>query len=321
MLSIIVVSYNTRQMTIECLRSVVEHAPSEPFEVLIIDNASTDGSAQAIRDEFAVRDGRFVLIEPGSNLGFAAANNLAAERARGELLLLLNPDTIVLDDALNRLVAFARRTPRAMIWGGRTLTGDRVTLDPQSVWRRMTLWSLLCQALGLTTMFPRWGLFNPEAYGSWERDSEREVDIVTGCLLLITRDLWQRLGGFDPLFFMYGEEADLCLRARTLGARPRFTPDATIVHYGGASEKIFADKVVRLLKAKASLIDRHFHPLARPIARWLLLLWPSTRALGGRLRARSGGTARAHNAQAWAEVHRRRAEWLRGWTVAGENPA
>ena len=110
----------------------------------------------------------------------------------------------------------------------------------------MSLWNLFCRAVGLTGLFPQSRLFNAEAYGGWKRDTEREVDIVTGCFFLIEHRFWDTLGGFDPLFFMYGEEADLCLRARPLGARPRITPDARIVHYGGASERVRAEQIIRV---------------------------------------------------------------------------
>ena len=103
---------------------------------------------------------------------------------------------------------------------------------------------------------PNSALFNPEAFGGWDRSSVRNVDIVSGCFFLINRTLWDRLGGFDPAFFMYGEEADLCLRARKLGARPIVSPSATIVHYGGASTSSTLKQRMLLLKAKATLMHR-----------------------------------------------------------------
>ena len=193
-------------------------------------------------------------------------------------LLLLNPDTVVLDGALDKLMAFRRAHPEAGIWGGRTVFADG-SLNPASCWRRQTLWSLFCRASGLAAVFRRSDLFNPEAYGGWPRDTVREVDIVTGCLFLIARETWDRLGGFDPVFVMYGEEADLCLRARQIGLRPVITPDAVIIHYGGASEKVRADKLVRLLRAKAELVKRHFAPGTRAPGLALLAAWPASRLL------------------------------------------
>ncbi len=311
LLSIIVVSYDTREMTLACLASVREGTRAA-HEVIVVDNASGDGSADAIEAGFAeeAAEGRLRLMRETRNHGFAQANNLAAVRARGEFLLLLNPDTVVPPGALDALLAEAERHPKAGIWGGRTRFADG-TLNPTSCWGRMTLWSLFCRGSGLTGIFPRSALFNPEAYGGWARDSAREVDVVTGCLLLIRREFWERLGGFDPRYVMYGEEADLCLRARALGARPRITPEATIIHHGGASEKVRADKVVRVLRAKATLIRAHLPAWQRPLALTFFALHPLTRWIAGTL---SGG--RTATGEAWAEVWRRRGEWLPGWPPA-----
>ena len=304
-LSILIISYNTREMTLACLRSVAAQTRT-PHEVIVLDNASADGSAAAIAAEFP--DIR--LLAEDENHGFARANNIAAKHAKGEYLLLLNPDTVVLDGALDRLLGFARRMSDARIWGGRTVFADG-SLNPASCWRRMSLWSLFCGATGLSGAFRGSALFNPEAYGGWDRMTEREVDIVTGCLFLMRRADWHALGGFDPAFFMYGEEADLCLRARNIiGAAPRVTPEAVIVHYNGASQTVRADKMVRLLRAKHDLIGRHFPAWQRPFASALFAATPASRRLAFGLAARLGlrPTAR-ENALVWDEIWARRAEW------------
>lgn len=298
--SVLVVSYNTREMTLACLRSLAAETRT-PHEVIVVDNASDDGSAEAIAAEFP----GIALIRPGANLGFARANNLAAARARGAHLLLLNPDTVVLDGAVDRLLTLARTHPEAGIWGGRTVFADG-RLNPASARAEFSLWSLFCQAVGLARLFPHSPRFNTEDYGGWARDTVRRVDVVSGCFLLIPRALWERLGGFDPRFAMYGEETDLCMRARAQGARPLVTPEAVIVHHGGASERVRADKLVRLLAAKVTLMDKH---------------WSAPRAAAGRVlfrlmvlvRRAAGGPDRA---SAWAEVWRRRREWLPGFPPA-----
>ncbi|MEL6886571.1 MAG: glycosyltransferase family 2 protein [Pseudomonadota bacterium] len=301
--SIIVISYNTRDMTLDCLRSVKTET-TEPYELIVLDNQSADGSADAIAAEFP----DITLLRAEENHGFARGNNVAAKQARGEYLLLLNPDTVILDGAVDRLMAFAHRVPQARIWGGRTLYGDR-SLNPGSCWRRMSLWNVFCRTSGLTGIFPRSALFNSEAYGGWDRSTERQVDIVCGCFLLIRRADWQALGGFDPGFFMYGEEADLCLRAtRDLGAAPRVCPEATIIHYGGASEKVRSDKMVRLLSAKSELIRRHISWPYRPLAQALFRYWPYTRRLVSALRG-----PKRESARVWGEIWNRRAEWQDGY--------
>jgi hypothetical protein len=308
-LSILIVSSNTRAMTLACLDSIAAETSRTTFEVIVVDNNSPDDSAAGIA---AHRLGTN-LIARSDNLGFAGGNNLAAERARGDYILLLNPDTLVLDGAIDKLMDFARQTPQALIWGGRTQFADG-TLNPTSCWQRMTPWNLLCRAVGLTGLFPRSSVFNGEAMGAFDRSSEREVDIVTGCFLLLPRALWQKLGGFDPVFFMYGEEADLCLRARAFGARPRMTPNATIIHYGGASEATRAGKMVKLLAGKTTLIDRHWPAWQVPIGRALMQAWPLTRLIATSALASATGAARwKAAAQSWAEIWQRRAEWSLGY--------
>ncbi|MFV0475399.1 MAG: glycosyltransferase family 2 protein [Pikeienuella sp.] len=299
-LSIIVVSYHTREMTLECLRTVRDETRT-PYELIVVDNASTDGSPEAIAAEFPDA----IVMAETENHGFARANNLAAERARGEYILLLNPDTLVLDGALDKLAAFARARPEARIWGGRTLFGDR-SLNPTSCWRRISLWNLFCRAIGLSTVFRNSPIFHSEAYGGWKRDSEREVDIVTGCMLMISRADWEALNGFDRVFFMYGEEADLCLRAaRDLGARPRVTPTVEIVHYGGGATKVRADKYVRIIQARIELARRHLSGWRLPVAFALLNIWPWWRSAIFRAIRRDS---------VWVEVWRRRAEWKNGFS-------
>lgn len=299
--SIIVVSYNTREMTLECLRSVRSET-SVPYEVIVVDNTSSDGSAEAIAEEFP----DITLLAETENHGFALANNMAAPLCKGEYLLLLNPDTIVLDGAIDKVLAFAETHPEAGIWGGKTLYGDH-SLNPTNAWGRMTLWSVTSQALGLTSLFRQSALFNPEGLPGWNRDTEASVDIVTGCFFLIKRAFWEDLGGFDSLFFMYGEEADLCLRARARGARPRITPTARIVHYAGASEKVRSDKMVRLLRGKMTLIRQHFPKWQQPVAKFIFRLWPLSRTLGLHI------LGRAEGAQVWGEIWNRRAEWKDGY--------
>lgn len=303
--SIIVVSYNTRDMTLECLRSIFRETRSINFEIIVFDNASSDGSADAIAAGFGenVR-----LLSSPENLGFAAGNNKAATKATGKMLLLLNPDTVVLNKALDHLYALSIQYPQAGIWGGRTLF-ENGSLNPASCWSRQTLWSLFSQAFGLSSLFRHSSIFNTEGIGGWDRNGIRKVDIVSGCLLLIKRDLWEELGGFREQFFMYGEEADLCLRARNIGAHPMVTSAATIVHHGGASEKVKADKLVRLLKAKILLICFHFPLLTRRAGCWLLILWPTSRYIAHLLLARFGSNSSKAKSDVWKEVLQRKKEW------------
>ncbi len=307
--SILIVSFNTREMTLAAISSAVRETRDVSYEIIVVDNASTDGSAEAI----AAHPAQPKLIRLSENIGFGRGNNLAAGEATGDYVLLLNPDTVVTERAIDRLVAFARSNKRAMIWGGRTVFADG-RLNPASCWQRITLWNLITRATGLAGLFPKSPVFNPEAYGGWDRGSVREVDIVSGCFLLIPRSIWLALGGFDPAFFMYGEEADLCLRARRLGARPMVTPEATIVHYGGASEATRAGKMIKLLSAKATLIERHWPRGTAGIGQFLLMLWPLTRWMALTAGSLVGGNdAQRAAAATWREIWNARATWRRGY--------
>lgn len=309
LLSIVIVSYNTRALTIECLRSVFQQTKKTSFEVIVLDNGSTDGTIRAIEAEFK---GKVKLLRSEENLGFAAGTNKAVHATHGELLLLLNPDTVVLDHAIDKVVSFSIEKCDYGVWGGRTVFSDG-SLNPASCWSRQTLWSLIMQATGLSSIFKSFTIFNPEGLGGWDREGIREVDIVSGCFLLIRRDLWDRLGGFREMFFMYGEEADLCLRARLLGARPIITSESTIIHYGGASDTIRADKLVRLLKAKMSLIRMHFPKHQQAMGCWLLSLWPKSRKMVHAILSVFGFSSSQQKYEVWKLVVLRKKEWSSGY--------
>jgi GT2 family glycosyltransferase len=228
---------------------------------------------------------------------------------------LLNPDTVVLDGAIDKLLAFAKNNPQAGIWGGRTLFQDH-SLNPLSCFRKMSLWNQFCRASGLAAIFKNTEFFNGEEFGGWQRDTVREVDIVSGCFLLIKRSLWLNLSGFDKKFFMYAEDADLCLRAQRFGVKPMITPDATIIHYGGASERVKSDKMVRLLKAKAELINTHWSSWQKPVGRLLLQSWVLTRIIALTFRQL---IRESDDLKSWKDVWSRRRDWVRGYIVDSES--
>jgi GT2 family glycosyltransferase len=289
-----------------CLGSLLAAESMIRPEIIVVDNASTDGSADLVAERFPTVD----LVRSDTNLGFASACNRAAARANGRHLLFLNPDTRVKPGLFEALLDVAARRPEAGIYGGRTLTPDD-DLDPKSCWGLPSLWSTVCFASGLSTVFRGSRLFDPESMGRWRRDTEREVGMVTGCLLMIDRELWRRLSGFDERYFMYGEDADLNLRARGLGARPVITPEAVITHVVGASAAAPA-RLVLIMRGKATLARRHRNRLGAGVTIGLLLAGTALRALGAAAlrRSRPGGAADSPWRHAWRE----RATWRAGWS-------
>ncbi|MEM7167479.1 MAG: glycosyltransferase family 2 protein [Planctomycetota bacterium] len=299
-LSILVVSFNTREFTCECLRSVYEQTTATTFEVLVVDNASADGSADAIAAEFP----QVQLIRSDENLGFAVANNLAATHASGRYILLLNSDTVILDGAIDRLVEFAEQTGEPGVFGGRTVFADG-TSNASSCWGEPTLWSELCMALGLTKRFRGSRLFDSRG-----RDDARlgDVDVITGCFALLKRDLWERLDGFDTRFFMYAEDFDLSLRARALGAPARCCPEATIIHHCGASDTVRADKMIKLFRAQAQLYTKHWSPFRAMLGKRILDLWACSRVVALSILRFAGGNFRESYA-VWSKIWGARRSW------------
>ena len=304
--TVIMVSYNTRDLTLKALETLFQNSGNVSMHVLVWDNASHDGSADAIAEHFP----RVQLVRSEENIGFAAANNRASELVDTEWMLLLNPDTETHLNAIKALLDFAKANPAAGIVGGRTVFPNG-SLNPASCWNKMTPWSLFCNAMGLRRLFPHVTFFNPEGIGGWSRDSIRHVDIVVGCFLMVTTDLWRRLGGFDTKYFMYGEESDLCLRANADGYRPMITPDAQIMHLVGASTPKLSGKVIKLMKAKATLVRDHWGPVARPIGIGLLWLWLINHRIASLLLRMIRGTN--DTSERWDVLWTQRHEWMAGY--------
>ena len=306
LVTVIIVSYNTRQLTLKAIETLLENAGDIAIDVVVFDNASADGSADAIAETFP----QVCLIRSEENVGFARANNIVANQARTEWLLLLNPDTETHPGAVEKMVDFARAHPDAGIVGGRTVFPDG-TANIASCWNRMTVWSLFCSATGLTRAFRGSRLFNPEGMGNWPRDEARRVDVVVGCLLLIRTKLWRELDGFDLRYVMYGEDYDLSMRAAKAGYSPMITPDAQIMHLVGASSAKREDKLLMVLRSRSTLIRDHFPPSRVLPGLAMMWLWAATRRLGSGLAGRF--TGKTELADRWRNIWRARKDWLRGY--------
>lgn len=303
--AVLIVSYNTRERTLACVRSVLAHPPAVATEIVVVDNDSADGSADALELEFP----NVTVLRSGANLGFARAVNLGARVCNAEYLLLLNPDTVVPAGSLAALLHFARAHPEHGVYGGRTFREDGA-LDPSSCWGAPTLWSLTCFALGLSTAFAGSRVFDPESLGRWQRDTVREVPVVTGCLLLVSRADFERVGGMDERFFLYGEDAEFSLRAARAGLRPVIVPEAAIVHAVGASTGARGRKMTMVLAGKVTLLRASWSPLRARVGIGLL-------TAGVLLRAGLETLTRRRD-RMWAHAWRHRHDWLPGYPHARE---
>ncbi|MBC7224061.1 MAG: glycosyltransferase family 2 protein, partial [Anaerolineae bacterium] len=240
--SVIVVNWNTRDLLRECLASVVAQVGEVALELLVVDNASTDGSAQMVPQEFP----QARLWENAENRGFAAANNQAIAQARGRYLFLLNSDAALRPGALRALAGFLDAHPEAAVAGPLVLNPDGTV--QASCFRFPTAWDVFCEMSFLTALFPRSPFFNRRGMGGFDRRTVREVDWVLGAAMAVRREWAERVGGLDEGYFMYVEEMDWCRRIREAGGRVFFFPRAEVVHHGGVSRA----------RAKAAILPRAF---------------------------------------------------------------
>lgn len=250
-ISIVIVNWNTRDLLLQCLRSIFEgvDSPRSNYpEVIVVDNASTDGSAQAVRKTFP----QVNLIENGQNVGFARANNQAITRCQGDYILLLNPDTEVAAGALHALLEFMDRHPEAGAVGPRTLNPNG-TLQA-SAYPAPSLLRELWFLLHLDIIYP-FGRYHMEG---WSQDDAREVDGLLGACILLRRSALDQVGPLDEDFFMYSEEVDLCYRLREAGWHLYWIPQAEIVHYGGQSTgQVAAEMFAQLYRSKVIYFGKH----------------------------------------------------------------
>jgi len=223
--SAVVVSYNTRDLLLECLHSL--QAVTPPIETIVVDNASADGSADAVRRRFPAAR----LVASEDNLGFAKANNIGIRAARAPYVLILNSDAAVRPGSIETLRSILDSRPDVGIIGPRTVGADgtiQISFGPD-----LTPWNEWRQRRRVHAVKAR----DPAALRLAEAaaSAEHEPAWVSGSCLMARRDLLERLGGFDEGFFLYEEDVDLCVRARKAGARVLFTPRAEIVHHLGRS--------------------------------------------------------------------------------------
>lgn len=229
-LSIVILCWNDLKVITDCLKSIYATTKSMDFEVIVSDNGSTDGSIEFIRANFP----QVRLLENGRNLRFAKGNNVGIQASRGEYVLILNPDTIMHEGTLNKLIAFADKHPEAGGFGCRVVNADGKTYQG-CIWPLPTLRSEWISALGLGALGYLSKALGPGRYLRWRGETERAVGYPAGCCLLVRGELLNRLGGFDEKFFYYFEETDLCHRIWDAGYSVLYTPEASITHLGGQS--------------------------------------------------------------------------------------
>jgi GT2 family glycosyltransferase len=255
-LTIIIVNWNGIQFLPECLRSIADDRPPFEFQVLVVDNSSTDGSREwLLSDEPRAILGstqlRTILSE--ENLGFAKANNLAINESESPYVFLLNPDTILHCGALERLVAELESRPEAGIAGPKVLNEDGTTQPSVTYFPRNPL-TILMTAFGLAPFLPE--NVRKKFYGPhWDHNEKKDVPVIWGAAMMARRSMIDSVGGLDEDFFMYGEDEEWCARINRNGWKVVFVPEASVVHLGGKSSEQMWEADDALMRKYAASIQ------------------------------------------------------------------
>jgi N-acetylglucosaminyl-diphospho-decaprenol L-rhamnosyltransferase len=304
--SVIVVSYNTREMTMECLRTLQTDLRDLSAEIWLVDNASTDGSVDAIRTTFP----KVNVIANTRNLGFGAANNQAMQQAKGDCFLLINSDAFPRPGAIRTMLSCLEAHPQVAAVG--PCLRNRDGSLQRSCYRFPSPLRCLWENMLLTAAFPNDAVFGD--YRAWAHDSERYVDFVTGAALLVRRTVVEQIGHFDTNFFMYAEETDWQLRMHRAGWQVLFCPQAEVTHWAGHSATRMKDRqFCEFNRATARYIRKHYGPGGWCVQRVAIVIGAMLRLMVWSLVYLTGGQRQhkaARNIRDWFRL-------LRWWTGGG----
>ncbi len=229
LVSVIIVNWNARAYLEQCLESLSESACCHPMEVIVVDNASSDGSTEAVVRRFPYVH----LLRNSENVGFARGNNLGIAASTGRYLCLVNSDVRLLPGCIDRLIEYCENHPEVGMVGPKAFNADGTV---QRTCRGTPgLWNMLCRALALDRLFPSCTVFTGYQLRHWDQGCLRPVDILGGWFWLVRRQAVKQVGLLDEDFFMYAEDMDWCKRFRQQGWQLVFVPSAQAIHYGGGS--------------------------------------------------------------------------------------
>ncbi len=253
-LSIIIVNYNVKEFILNLVDSVKKAAGKISTEIFIVDNASDDGSVELISSKFP----DVKLICNKKNVGFGVANNQALQQASGKYLLMINPDTIVREDTFAKMINFFDSNPDAGIAGCKVLNPDGTL---QLACRRSFPgpWTSFTKVMGLSRLFPKSKFFARYNLTYLDENKTYEVDAVSGAFMMMRKEVYEKIGGFDPQFFMYGEDLDLCFRTQKAGYKVFYFHETEIIHYKGESTKRSSlDETTIFYNAMHLFVRKHF---------------------------------------------------------------
>ncbi|MEM7514107.1 MAG: glycosyltransferase family 2 protein, partial [Bacteroidota bacterium] len=254
-LSVIIVNYNVRYFLEQCLLSALEAANKLKAEIIVVDNNSTDGSQQMLREKFA---DTITLIENTDNPGFSKANNQGIHIAKGKYVLLLNPDTVVSEDTFRKCFDYMEAHPKTGGLGVKMIDGDGAFL-PESKRSLPTPWVSFYKIFGLSTLFPKSKIFGKYHLSYLDKEENHEIEILSGAYMWMKKDLLEEIGYLDEDFFMYGEDIDLSYRILLGEHTNAYLADTQIIHYKGESTKTGSLNYVKVFyQAMIIFAQKHF---------------------------------------------------------------
>ena len=251
-ISIIIVSWNARSYLRQCLESIRRTGASDGNEIIVVDNASTDGSPELVESEFP----EVKLIRTPENLGFARANNLALKIASGSLLALINSDVILHPDCLQTLAAFLDNHPDVGLVGPKVF--DRNGQVQHNCGELPTLWNTTCRFLALDRILSHCHIFSGFQLRHFNYNTQSEVELLSGCFWMTRRNAVDEVGPLDERFYFYCEDLDWCKRFRDFGWKLMFIPEASATHFGGGSTANAPLRYsIEILKANSIYWQKH----------------------------------------------------------------
>jgi GT2 family glycosyltransferase len=253
-LSIIIVNYNVKEFLQNLIHSLEKASLNITKEIIVVDNASDDGSNEFIKNNFP----KIKLIANNKNLGFGKANNLGLKETLGKFILLINPDTIIAEDTLEKMIEFFRINPGAGLAGCKILNPDGTL---QLACRRSFPgpWTSLTKVTGLSSLFPQSKIFARYNLTYLDENQSYEVDAISGSFMMMRREVYEKVGGFDEQFFMYGEDLDICYRIQKAGFKVFYVHTTQIIHYKGESTKRSSlDETKVFYHAMHLFVKKHF---------------------------------------------------------------
>ncbi|MBU2632649.1 glycosyltransferase family 2 protein [Patescibacteria group bacterium] len=241
-LSIIILTYNAKAFTLEAVKSIEENYLKEvlegKYEVVIADNASTDGSLDFFNEyKKKSKIKNLQIVDNGGNIGFSAGNNIGVNHANGKYLLFLNPDTVVYKKTLNYLVDFMENHPEVGASSCKLISQDG-NLDINCHRGLPTPWNAFCYFSGIQRIFPKSRLFSGYTQGWKDLDTAHEVDAIEGAFMLVPRSVGEKIKWWDEDYFFYGEDLQFCYNIKKLGYKIYYVGQVSIMHIGGVTSGI-----------------------------------------------------------------------------------